>query len=86
MPEQINPTQRRGLRGSAVTFLLLGTVAACAAAWFLSEGFCFLSARLGLRLPSFTCGRSFDLAFLIFFAVFWPMCVFTWPLLLRKSR
>ena len=86
VPEQISATESRGSRGKAVTFWLFGTVVALAAAWLLSGAFCFLAAHSGLRLPSFSCGRNFGLAFWIFFAVFWPMCVFMWPLLLRKPQ
>jgi hypothetical protein len=86
MPEQISATQRRDSRGGGGAPWVLGTVVAFVTAWLLSGAFCFLSAHVGLRLPSFTCGRSFGVAFLIFFTGFWPMCVFLWPLLFRKSQ
>ena len=84
MPEQISLTQPRGSRGSAVASWLLKTAAAFVTAWLLAKAVCLIEAQLGLRLPSFVCERNFGLAFLIFFVTFWPMYVFTWPLLFRK--
>jgi hypothetical protein len=86
MPEQISATHNRDSRGKVVASWLLGTLAAFVIAWLLSGAFCFLSARLGLRLPSLTCGRNFGLSFWISFVAFWPMCVFLWPLLIREPR
>jgi hypothetical protein len=86
MAERTSATERRGSRGRAVALGLLGTAAAFVTAWLLGEGFCLLAARLGMHLPSFTCGRNFGLPFLLFFVTFWPMYVFTWPILFRKTR
>jgi hypothetical protein len=86
MPEQTSATGSRNSRGKAAAVVLLGTIAAFVTAWFLSGAFCFLAPQLGLRLPSFTCGRNFGLSFLVFFAMSWPMFVFLWPLLFRKPQ
>ena len=84
MPNQLGAKNSRGSLGKAVAFWVLETVAAFVTAWLLAAGFCFLSAQLGLRLPSFTCGRTFGTAFMIFFVTFWPMFVFLLPLLVPK--
>jgi hypothetical protein len=84
MPDQLSAADSRSSLGKAVTLWLLETVAAFVTAWVLAAGFCFFSAQLGLRLPSFTCGRTFGMAFVIFFVIFWPMFVFVLPLLVPK--
>ena len=84
MPDPLSAKDSRSSLGKTVSLWLLETVAAFVTAWLLAAGFCFLSAELGLRLPSFTCGRTFGMAFMICFATFWPMFAFVLPLLVPK--
>jgi hypothetical protein len=84
MPDQLNAKDRRSALGKTVALWLLETVTAFVTAWLFAVGFCFLSAQLGLRLPSFTCGRTFGTPFMISFVIFWPMFVFLLPLLVPK--
>ena len=84
MPDQLSAKDSRSSLGKAVAFWVLETVVAFVTAWPLAAGFCSFSAQVGLRLPSFTCGRTFGMAFMIFFVTFWPMFVFLLPLLVPK--
>jgi hypothetical protein len=84
MPDQLSAEHSRSSLGRAVVLWLLETVAAFVTAWLLAAGFCLFSVHAGLRLPSFTCGRTFGTAFMIFFVTFWPMFLFVLPILVPK--
>jgi hypothetical protein len=84
MPDPLSANDDRNSLAKAAIFWLLETAAAFVTAGLLSASFCLLSARLGLRLPSFTCGRRLGISFLIFLVMFWPLFVFVLPLLIPK--